>query len=496
MPSQRQLLDSGRTDLLNAVRIHGGAAQVARRAALAPLPAKARKKPPGYWTDPKRLHAELLIFTARNGHPGLMPRRDQLMSAGRGDLNYAIEKHGGYAAVASALHLVWHGPCSYWRVFRNVRKRVLAFMNKLDTDNVMPCVQTMQKYGRMDLVYGVAMHGGVMVVARRMGLKVEFPQRVPGYWSLPQNVTAELEDFIKTQPLEDRDAMPTSVMLVQAGRTDLANAIRDHGGWVYYAQMLGLRFAFEVRHQGFWENEQTVLNELSSYVQKRYGFWEHPGREPRNGVIDSQKTYIPSTEMLKRDGRSDIAFAIQRYHGGVQVFASKHSLVVAEDAVQVKPVETLKRWVSFAAELSEWIAAYGANGIMPFKQDLIRTGRHDLRYALYRHGGACRVSRKMQLVYVGGDASHWLPQWLGLQAGKLGLAISLAEQGKDSRVLDDELEGRIVGSERRGEEVGVAIRMGNRRREGRKTWRRISIEELKKIRGRYKHLPPDDIITI
>lgn len=495
MPSQRQLIDSGRTDLLNAVRVHGGAVQVARRAALAPLPAKARKKPPGYWTDPKRLHAELLIFTARNGHPGLMPRRDQLRSVGRGDLNYAIEKHGGYAAVASALHLVWHGPCSYWRVFRNVQKRVSAFVKMLGMGNKMPCVQTMQRYGRMDLVYGVAMHGGVMIVARRMGLKVEFPQRVPGYWSVPQNVTGELEAFVKTQPLEDRGAMPTSVMLVQAGRMDLATAIRDHGGWVYYAQVLGLRFAFEVRHQGFWENEETVLNELLNYVQKRYGFWEHPGKEPDDGAIDGQKTYIPSTEMLKRDGRSDIAFAIERYHGGIRVFAARHSLVVAEDMVQVKPAETLKRWATFAAELSEWIAAHGANGIMPFKQDLIRTGRNDLRYALYRHGGAYRVSKMMQLVYAGGDVSDWLPQWLGLQAGKLGLAISLAQEGKHSRVLDGELEGKVIGRERCCEEIGVAIRVG-RRRHGMRKPRRISIEELKEIRGRYKHLPPDDIITI
>lgn len=372
---------------------------------------------------------------------------------------------------------------------------MLAFVKMLAKGSVMPCVQTMQDYGRMDLVYGVAMHGGVMAVARRMGLAVEFPHRPLGYWNLPQNVTNDLENFIKTQPLEDRGAMPTSVMLVQAGRADLATAIRDHGGWVYYAQRLGLRFAFEVRHQGFWENEQTVLNELLNYIQKRYGFWEHPGKEPDDSVIDKHKTYIPSTEMLKRDGRSDVAFAIQRYHDGIQAFAARHSLVVAEDVVQIKPVEVLMRWGPFSAELSEWIATHGAHGIMPSKQDLIRTGRNDLRCAVYKHGGAWRVSRRMQVVYASSDVCDWLSQWLGLQAGKLGLVISLAERGMDSRTLSNDLEGKVIGSERRCDELGVAVRVG-KGRYGDRNIRRISLQELKEIRGRYKHLPPDDIITI
>lgn len=504
MPSQRELIDLGRSDLLNAVRLHGGASLVARRAALAPHPDRAHRKPPHYWSDPKRLHAELLVFTAHRGHPGLMPRRDQLVRARRRDLVYAIDKWGGFGRVAAKLHLVWYGPSSYWRKWRHVKRRLAAFTRMIGREGVMPSFQTMQSFGRMDLVYGVGLHGGVMMVAKKMGYHVQYPRRKRGYWMVLENVVAELESFLGTQPLECRSSMPTSVMLVQAGRLDLATAIRDHGGWLYYAQRLGLRFAFEVRDQGFWEREEDVVSELVSYVSMRYGFWQHPGKEPPEGTLDADAmSHIPSMEMLKRDGRSDIAFAIQRYHGGVAGFAARHGWVVAEDVVQTKPVETLIMWKPFMKELHQWIAVHGADGIMPSMRDLIRTGRHDLRFAVHKHGGALRVSRKMLLVKPHGPVGGWLPQWLGLQAGKLGVILSLYSRGKSSQEFDSALEGCIVGSERKGERVGRGIRKSMRERLlGQNNISReqkplkISIAELARIRLRYKHLPPDDIIEI
>lgn len=548
MPLQRQLRAANRTDLMNAVRLHGGAAAVARRAALSPAPAAAAKKPHGHWAD-VMLHAELLTFTASYGHRGLMPRRDQLLRAGRADLNYAIGKHGGYSTVAAALHLVWLGPCSYWRVFRNVQKRLFAFVKFHKRGPVMPSFETLQRCGRMDLVHGIALHGGVMMVARRTGLKVVFPERGKGYWERPENVQSELEHILETQPLEARRSMPASVLLVQAGRADLATAVRDHGGWIYYAQRLGLRFQYEVRHQGFWEQEDNVLRELLNYLALRYGKWEHPGRIPSEVPLGAdvdcvqdmnisaetaelpKVKYIPATEMLKRDGRSDIAFAIERYHGGIHSFAARHSLVVAEDVMHLKPAEVLHEWAHFAAELKSWIQNHGANGFMPSKHDLIRTGRHDLRYATYKHGGTLRVSQRLQLVVAQATVDKWLPQWLGMQGGKLGLAIQLHERGKKLsqsgrdllESLDSQLAGSVLGKYGLMMVSSESDIVGNWKPNARRTQRRtlrnagviahgqgvagrnaksggplkkISVQELERLRGRYKHLPPDDIIIV
>lgn len=548
MPQQRQLRAAHRSDIMNAVQAHGGSALVARRAGLSPGPSVAGRKPRGHWSEPGTLHAELLTFTARHGHPGLMPRREQLLRAGRGDLNYAIMKHGGYSSVAASLYLVWHGPSSYWRVFRNLHKRLLTFVRLHKRGPIMPSFDTLQRCGRMDLVYGIALHGGVMMVARRTGLAVSYPNFSPRYWENPANIQRELEQILLTQPLEARHAMPSSVLLVQAGRADLATAIRDHGGWLYYAQRLGLRFQYEVRHQGFWAQRQNVLLELLNYVALRYGTWEHPGK-PRSTSLTSQTPlkelngnicgrhsilnvkYIPSLEMLKRDGRSDIAFAIARYQGGMELFAKQHSLIVAEDVMLVKPTEELFRWVKFKIELKNWIRQHGSKGMMPSTQDLIRTGRHDLRYATYKHGGAFRVSKRMQLIYLERETSEWIPRWLGMQAGKLGLALRLEEMKENlsSKRLQylEELKQEL--GESAGSDCSFTISVGrssavkNERKgtNGPKRmhkklstkpsrtrgtsslgWRKqgknriLSTEELEELRNRYKRIPPDDIIIV
>ena len=554
MPLRRELITASRTDLVNAIRIHGGFSHVARRAALSPPPCINNKRPKGYWSDPAVLHAELLTFTAKNGHPGLMPRRDQLMKAGRADIAYAVEKYGGYSAVAADIHLVWHGPCSFWRDFRHVQKRLLTFVNNNHLAGVMPSVQLLQSYGRMDLVYGIALHGGVMHVADKVGLDVVYPKHAPEFWQNPANVKKELQAFMLTQPLEARQCMPSSVALVQAGRADLATVVRDHGGWVYYAQMLGLRFAFEVRRQGFWQRESNVVVELRNYVERRYGFWGHPGalnsgerveqsegdsgkkkvkrkRLERSAKCKGTMPYVPSSEMLKRDGRSDIAFAIERYHGGMPAFAERHSFRVAEDTVQIKPQEVLMRWEKFANEMNCWIQTHGTNGIMPTKQDLIVTGRHDLRFSIYKHGGEKTVAQRLQLVCAGTPLDIWLPQWLGQHAGKLGLLLSTpvteGTRGKtnlarrQARELERQLDGSAIGAyrklvtrsdggvvhseiERRNGRKRIKSAMRRRLKERKKviesekmkTSNRMSAKELERLRKRYQHLASDDIIEV
>lgn len=396
-PLQRELARARRHDLLNALRAHGGLCTVSERAGLVPGGSTAERRPRGYWERFETLEVEMRAYTAHRGIPGLMPRRDQLLRVGRRDLCYAIEKHGGFSSVSARLHLMWVGPSNYWRVFRNLRKRLLAFVRVHGPRDVMPTTLRLYQKGRTDLMYGIALHGGVMVVAGKIGLSVRFARRPINFWTKPVNITRELHWFLSTEPQENRTCMPTSVALVRAGRVDLANAVRDHGGWIYYAQHCGLRFVFTRRVHGFWQDERNVFKELLLYVSERYGDWDFPGVAPS----DSQREgciFVPSLEMLKRDGRSDIAFAIQRYQGGERAFAVRHGLTIAKDTVLVQPVESLKKWGCFSVELECWIGQYGAVGVMPKREDFIRTGRHDLRYAMYLHGGCGNVAKRIGLV--------------------------------------------------------------------------------------------------
>ncbi|GAB0492478.1 hypothetical protein MMPV_003741 [Pyropia vietnamensis] len=488
MPTQRELRSAQRTDLLGALRIHGGLGHVTSRLAL-PVARRNRRRR-NHWAEPSTLHAELRAYMADVGaYPRLMPRREDLARHSRGDLIYAVERHGGFPAVAASMHLQWHGPASYWRSFTNLRSRLMAHIKATRKRQVasgmavlpgaaaavaadgattgvvavMPNFQELHAVGRWDLIYGVALHGGVPVVARRMGLAVVYP---PGFSSGagasdPGAIEAELRRFIGTQPRELHRDMPSSCALVRAGRADLAAAVRDTGGWVYYAQRLGLRFVFDRRPKGFWASSANVLRELANYVQAREdgepggavevtrkplsapGTAEVggsavtavgteaalptraiptaallPGRARRYRHI--RLTAMPCVERLKRDGRGDIAFAIQRYHGGEAAFAAAARLTVRSDAAPSPPPpsELLRSWPAFAAALREWMAAHGSlPSVMPSRDELVRTGRHDLRFAVYTHGGREVVAQRLGLVLPG--CRGWVGVWLARQAGMM-----------------------------------------------------------------------------
>lgn len=537
MPTQRELRAAQRTDLLGALRVHGGLGHVTSRLSL-PVARRNRRRR-NHWAEPSTLHAELRAYMADVGaYPRLMPRREDLARHSRGDLIYAVERHGGFPAVAASMHLQWHGPASYWRSFTNLRSRLMAHIKATrkrqvasggapptgaatavaadgtttTTAAVMPNFQQLHAVGRWDLIYGVALHGGVPEVARRMGLAVVFP---PGFASGagasdPGAIEAELRRFIGIQPRELHRDMPSSCALVRAGRADLAAAVRDTGGWVYYAQRLGLRFVFDRRPKGFWASSANVLRELANYVQARED-GERGGaveviREPDTAAateVDTSATTVagpqaalpsreastvalplgrasrhrhvrltamPCVERLKRDGRGDIAFAIQRYHGGEAAFAASTGLVVRSDEAPSPPPpsELLRSWPAFAAALREWMAAHGSlPGVMPSRDELVRTGRHDLRFAVYTHGGREVVAKRIGLVLPG--CRGWVGVWLARQTGLLvtdlaagrrmgGLKCTTAVGSRRRAALLERVAGRRAAnggaSRPRGRRVG------------------------------------------
>lgn len=543
MPLQRQLISMKRSDLLNAIRNHGGLSHVSRKAGLQPSPANPSKRPRGYWNDVTVVHAELTTYTARHGHAGLMPRKEQLIRYGRSDLVYAVEKHGGFSAVAASMHLVWHGPTSFWRVFRNLQIRLMSFVHKQNLGVRMPNVEYLFNCRRMDLVYGIMIHGGIMKVANRTGLKVvyEHSWKRESWWICGgdrNNIVKELERILKIQPLERKRNMPSSVLLVQLGRCELATAVRDHGGWVYYAQKLGLRFAFDVRQQGFWQRESNVVHELLNYVKERYGNWEFPGLIIENDTKLPGKQHVPSSEMLKRDGRSDIAFAIETFHGGMLKLAGKQGWEVAKDVMECKPAEHLSEWTKYEASLQGWIEIHGSIGTMPTKQQLVTTGRHDLRYATLRHGGFDIVSQRLQLCCIINSSNYvYMHQWLGLHAAKFGMLLNLEQEKDEDKMgnykrklkrklyrtlegngigwsrylltssasyLDD--DGRIVKKKRHGKLIrdclhhhivdsDVDLTARNKKSSQQNNVILLSENELDLLRRKYRHLPPDDLIS-
>lgn len=110
MPTQEELQANGRSDMVNAIRRNGGFYSVADRLGL------RRKRPIhplNYWHDFATVERELRLYLDEIGQPDLIPTYPELIEAQRFDLKYAIERHGGLAAVAQRMGLHMRGPADH-----------------------------------------------------------------------------------------------------------------------------------------------------------------------------------------------------------------------------------------------------------------------------------------------------------------------------------------------------------------------------------------------
>jgi len=442
MPNRKELEALDRHDLIYAIRKFGGFLTVATKLGLS-RDALTHTRPRGYWSDFENLRTELQAFVQENGYPGIMPRLEQLRMYNREDLINAIHRHGGAANVARRLHLFWYGPKTFWRKFENLGQRLRAFLHKSRfSHDKMPTQQELISAGRVDVAYGVHLHGGVYEVARRLRLQVLDPPRAPFYWNDIQNVETELIAFVNSAVHAawiQNGVMPTSMTIVRSGRRDLAAAIRRHGGWDAFARRLNLRPAAPKRPKGYWNTLRNVEAELLLYVQQREqviaefvrnyaaDFVRRPGDDEDDPDAAGKIAYsdvseilagnvgnkrcrtvvgairngayvpvMPTAEELRLDGRADLVFACERIHGGLATVARGLGWPLLAERL---PPESLKkdRNVLVQALMTMWIPIYGTAGEMPTEADLLRTGGIDIHEAIVCHGGYIEVARSLNL---------------------------------------------------------------------------------------------------
>ncbi len=438
-----------------------------------------KRKPRGYWENQDNLKREIGTFLERQGRsPTVLPTKKELDKSGRFDLSYAIRRNGGYLECAKRLGMTTaQHPKGYWKYGLAPELRSFAVTCGMSH---MPSGRDLANLGRNDIVDAILAVGGYRNAAKiaGLGMRGDHEMRVArDDSSVAGRVARELRQFLHKFPCDMRSIMPTSVVMVEAGREDLANKVRDCGGWVYYARQLGLRFGMKRKSCKFWWCKSNLYNELHLYMISRYGGWHYPLRK-------SDKKYIPTLNMLKRDGRLDIAFAIERYHGGEEVYARRHGMVVANDPVDVACVEGLLVWATFERELMKWVRHHGGAGIMPSTDDFVGKGRHDLIYGTLHHGGRNAVAKRAGLVVCNGN---WIGKWLALQAASLGNTMC------DTSYVYSELDGAVVIEMERDESL---LNGWKKRRKLKREVCGIDMEQLNRIRERFKHIVHDDIIVV
>eukprot|EP00741_Cyanophora_paradoxa_P021772 tig00000241_g21015.t1 len=268
-----------------------------RQRPIMPSQPPGQAKPRFYWSNFENLRREIVTFMSTHSLEAV-PTQVQLMRHGRGDIYYAIRKHGGFSSVARRLGL----PTSvseYWSDFENVEKELRIFMAQQSLKK-LPTKPQLLEAGRKDLVLAIQKHGGTMEVSKRMGFTSEVRER--GYWKKMVHVAEEVKKFVQEHQLPH---MPHKHELEAAGRHDLVGAILRQGGLAAVAEaaQLEVKKAALRRPPSYWDDISNLERELLQFIE------EHgtPGR-------------MPTSDELKRNGASHLRYAIVR-HGGAKTVA-------------------------------------------------------------------------------------------------------------------------------------------------------------------------------
>lgn len=212
----------------------------------------SKRRPRGYWNNFANLEAELRAFVDEHGEPGMMPTTEQLRAADHAILIWPINLYGGITAVAQRLGLATlrkpQRRRNYWLDFDNVKRELLAFIERQGEPGVMPTQAEMHAAGRFDLCHAMLRHGGEFQLAEQLGLRMARPRKPKGYWDAPGRLEEELLAYIVEHGTPG--VLPYQQELERDGRSDLVHAIRLNGGSAAVAQRLGLAMRPVGRRKG------------------------------------------------------------------------------------------------------------------------------------------------------------------------------------------------------------------------------------------------------
>lgn len=363
-------------------------------------PKRRARKPPGYWSDVNNVQRELEQFlqsaaTTDDGQisqsGSVMPTAHDLRAAGRRDLDNAIVKMGGYRSVASLFGWSLNSkrrPPGYWKDFNVLKTELLAFIAQ--ADSVMPTQRQLRAAKRTDLVEAIVQHGGFVTVSERMNLTRTSPKKPKHYWKDWSKVEAEVRTFVqqrndakKTTEIVPKqrsfDKMPSQREFRAAGRSDLAEAISDyHGGFRRAALKLG--FVSIKKDDFYYKHFYNLATEVYAMVK----------------TLGGDTALMPTTTVLRSEGRTDIAAAIVR-HGGMSKVSQRLGL-----QYRLRTKEVFKEWDLFRRSLLSFMDKHGSPDAIPSSRTLLNYGRSDLYQALLHHGGVREVSDRMGL-----KRSYW-----------------------------------------------------------------------------------------
>ena len=319
--------------------------------------------------------------------PQRMPGRSELLRQERADLVESITRAGGFAAVGAQLRLRGaRKPPGYWDDVDILASELREFVDSHWTEHREPGPGEQvasDPYWYNDISGQLRWDPP----PRQRSQDAGGSQQEPG----------EDDDvaFVDDDNGDDEDddfttdlVMPPLRTLIAGGRWDLASAVRMHGGSRAVAAQLGWAPAprWVGRHLAAFD---ALADELRAFCADQ----EDDEDDDSTIANDDDQGVMPTASALRAADRPDLLEAVRR-HGGITAVAARLGWRLERSPKG--------RWASpavTAREVRAFLKARGKTGTpnrLPTRAELTAAGRHDLAYAVSRHGTAA-VAAKLKL---------------------------------------------------------------------------------------------------
>ncbi len=326
------------------------------------------KKPRNYWDRFSNLKKELKVIIKQIRH---FPSQEELGRIGLSGVARAVQKHGGFIAVREKMgYKIIKQASGHWKDFDNVRDTLEEIIAKTKE---FPSTEQLKELGYNGLVTGISdYHGGIRNVRELMGYKNEI--KPDGYWKDWSNLKKEINKLKKKL-----GHFPTSTEMRKNGQVSLAVGIKEyHGGIIKVREKLGIKENKKL--SGYWNSFENVDYELKPIIKKLKHF--------------------PTQAELIKLGKSSLAMAIGKYHGGINNVKERLGYEIAR--------KSHGYWNDFENIKKELETICNNLEESPSQRYLESIGRQDLISAIGKyHGGLLKVKEKLGYEITQKPKGYW-----------------------------------------------------------------------------------------
>ena len=290
---------------------------------------------------------------------------------------------------------------------RMIPKRVLELVETRGKSGECPRYEDLEEWEGKDFVKKVRAHGGLLRVAKELGLRTKMSMRSTD-WQDFESFRERVMHIARTTSSEENEPyMPTTTQLKNHGGSRLLYALNRHGGMRSVSKRLGLKLRSKSTTVKF-KNFKELRNAIHDLIRNE-------------SSLNLPRGTMPSQIQLQSLGRNDIINGIAAY-GGVKTVCrlmrmkpysdlkSKRIVPKEDEESSTKKLKVLsgrdlyRDFDVLESKLREFVSEHCENCVdersgeitLPELHTMHKLGRDDLRLSImWCHGGVRAVRSRL-----------------------------------------------------------------------------------------------------